>query len=593
MSNSICSTSPVIPTNITKIFKSDQHGRKITRKLLKFYLDKQFFDIIIKAGKEDSTEIQAHKIVLSAASEYFYDLFHKQPETTSKTIEIPLIEGSSLKQIINYMYSGIIDLNLEKIDTLLEDALYLEMKDLIAGCSRFMEENLNTANCLRWLPVIWDEPSLIGLREKLYNFIYANFEEAIVKTEFYLLDKDNLKDLLINMTKDDLGMFVFRCLYFWINYDKPNRKHLEFELLSSVQYKILSSKCIIKNVKYISTKVDENCDLVHSWLKYHLTQEELKTNDQDQGSTLICEPTTKEDVDKVQVLTESNKKVDKIEAIYFNFFHEADIKSYNRELKTWIVDSRSPSSFVDIKIKRHYSMIVIDDKLYVVGGVIDLAPQRNVTCINLKTFEFTALPPLRNARQDCQLANLNGNLCVFGGCGRTMFIDTVEIFNNTTQEWKIIKPPYKPNTYQKVTGHNGILYIFDFHYGSLHCYDISLDKWTIEKFPIDDNVLDFRITSSDDCLYGIFIGKKYEENNQSFKKTEVKRYDLVTKSWFKLAKLDRNNSTFHKVTIHGNRILFISNECKIVEYDLGTKEFTYLTDLSDLYYDYHILPLKL
>ncbi|XP_055840875.1 kelch-like protein 20 [Episyrphus balteatus] len=580
------STPPTPSTNEKLIFKDDHHATNISEKVLKFYKKEEFFDVDLKTNN-DSIKIKAHKIVLTASSGYFLEIF-RHSLTTSKTIEMKEIEGSSLKLIIDFMYSGSIELSIENIESILKSAVFLKMTNLINGCCDFLEKNLNSKNCLRWLKLS-KELGISGLGDKFLKFFYTNLEKITKEREFLLLNENELKNLLfIKNVYNNLEELVFLSLLAWIEHDKEKRQHLLLELLSMVRYHLLTAEFIIENIKSVSTTL-ENCHLIHDWLRYHMLPKSRTIEEQKFTSALTAVTSEMKNEFNSNEKTETLKPTDKIGAVNLNSEMEIEIRIYNEDSKNWPVEKRRSAPFP--KMMTHYSIIVIDEKIYVVGGLIDNESTKRVSRFDTKTFQWTDLPSMRDARCGSQLANVNGHLCVFGGfqkSNETNFVDTVEIFNISTQKWKVLQPLYKPNIKNRLTGHNGILYIFDFRYGYLQFYDISTDKWTSMEQPVDDDVQDFRLVGVDNFLYAIIIGPTYavplHNSYMQFKRTTVKRFDLSKNSWSEVAKLPNSSCLFKMATAIGNNIMFLKDNGSIVEYNLKTNEFNNLNTSGN--YDY-------
>ncbi|XP_055851101.1 kelch-like protein 5 [Episyrphus balteatus] len=454
------------------------------------------------------------------------------------------------------------------------------MTNLVKGCCEFLENNLNIDNCLRWSNFA-KELSLSDLQEKTLKFIYANFEEVTKGPEFLVLNEIELKDLLFyNNSYRDLEEQVFLSLVDWIEYEKVDRRHLLFDLLSMVRYQLLTAKFIIKNRKLVCKSAEYKIlELICTWLEYHLCPES-RTND-DQISTLASHP-------KMEV--NLRKSVPNFSVVHLNEEYEAEIRTYNQILKTWSLDKRFTSPLSTAKF--NYSLITIDEKLYVVGGE-SFGTQKSVECLDFKTFKWSSLPHMRVARCESQLANLKGHLCVFGGYEKSdeeTFINSVEIFNFSTMKWTDLHPPIKPNQKNKIVGHNGILYIFDFHYGCLQCYDVSANQWTLKNLPIDESVGEFRIAAVDNFLYAI-IGGEFKKGAQwvSFQNLTAKRFDLSNGTWTEVCSLRVKDGGFGgTVTIVGSNILFVSGNNYISLFSLETKKIIDIETSVEYYCNAHI-----
>ncbi|KAJ5074591.1 hypothetical protein M0811_01222 [Anaeramoeba ignava] len=98
------------------------------------------FEIICEQNK---ISFKTHKSILSSRSEYFKTLFKsKMKEYQENKLILKDVSSSILFSILNYFYSGKIEINLENaIQILIFSSKYL-IDDLIQICSKFIKKNL-------------------------------------------------------------------------------------------------------------------------------------------------------------------------------------------------------------------------------------------------------------------------------------------------------------------------------------------------------------------------------------------------------------------------------------------------------------------
>ncbi|XP_055849385.1 kelch-like protein 12, partial [Episyrphus balteatus] len=254
------------------IFKCDKHSTIISEKLQSFYQEDEFFDTVLVAGS-DCAKLQAHRVVLCALSEYFLQFFRRnQTGSKDNVVELKEIEASTLKLVIDFMYSGTIELSLKTVEELLRTASFLKLNTLVDGCCELIEKNIDYSNCLYWFRLA-KELNLKSLKAKSLECTYINFEDLSKEEEIMTLHENELKDLLFNDNPHgDFEEEVFLSMVKWINHDKLNREHLFFELLSMVRYWVLTPKFIVEN-RHSVCKTVESYELICSWLQWHLSPE--------------------------------------------------------------------------------------------------------------------------------------------------------------------------------------------------------------------------------------------------------------------------------------------------------------------------------
>ncbi|XP_055837608.1 kelch-like protein 3 [Episyrphus balteatus] len=526
------------------IFKSDQNGQKV----LDFFKANVIYDTSLKAGN-NTKFVLAHKVVLCATSEYFFNLLHEtksQPEEskTKNVVELKEIaDASALQQIIDFMYSGSIELTCQTVKGILRTASFLKMQTLINGCCELIEKNINFDNSLNLL-CIANELGLPTLKAKSLECINSNFDKITKKTEFLKLNENELKDILFfneNLNKH-FEKVVFLSMVAWINYDKLNREHLVFELLSKIRYWLLTPKFIVENRKAVCKTV-ESYELICSWLQWHLSPE-TRSNDEPN-----CQRPKTDGQLSVVNLAASQKAI--------------HLRTFDPKENAWSIKAKLnlPS-----KIKNP-SMIVIDGKLIIAGGWQNA---NNVWCFDLATSKWIDLPPMLNVRLNCQLADLNGYLCVFSG-GET----SIEIYNFHTKTWTELYAPKRFSPKSKIAVHNTKLYILDFQERSLQKYDISTNKWTSRN--ISYNALtDYGLVADDKYLY-IFGGSFNYNSFGDYGKT-VYRYDLFNNdAWCEIAHLPSARPV--KAEIFGNKIIICDGE-NFEEFDINTQTWNNLASIS-------------
>ncbi|XP_055839164.1 kelch-like protein 28 [Episyrphus balteatus] len=549
------------PNDDKIIFKTDKHSTIISENLQTFYEENEFFDTIIKAGI-DCVNINAHKVVLCSLSEYFLHTF-RATQTTSKEniLELKEIKASTLKLVIDFMYSGAIEMSLATVEELLRTASFLKLKTLIDGCCELIEKNINLSNSLYWFRLA-HELSLSGLKDKSLECTYTHFEKISKEKELMMLNENELKDLLFNDNPHgDFEEEVFLSMVAWINYDKLNREHLVFELLSMVRFWVLSPKFIIEN-RHSVCKTVESYELICGWLQWHLSPE-TRSNDY---SDYAFRPRKKP---KLAFITSycslSRRKI--------------IIETFNPKTNSWSEDLRKN---FDSKIY-YFASIVIDGKLIIVGGKGRDEWKNTVECYDIDTFEYKELPPMINTpNQRCKLVDLKGHLCVFAD-GKDTDTVSMEMYSFSTRKWQNLNPICQPSKTSQIAAHNGILYILDFNNGFLQTYNASTNKWTSRTIKTD-SLNNFGLAAVEGFLY-VFGG--CNEKDDCSKETDeeyvksVQRYDLTNDQWCEMAPLPYEQATSYIQTkVLENKIIACDN-VNISEYDPDTNTWSTMPPITD------------
>ena len=90
-----------------------------------------------------------HKLVLSAFSSYFLGMFSSNlVENTTNKVILPNTDYSTLTEIINYAYSGTINLNITNVQNIFVVASLFCLKELVQACSDYMLSQLDINNSI-------------------------------------------------------------------------------------------------------------------------------------------------------------------------------------------------------------------------------------------------------------------------------------------------------------------------------------------------------------------------------------------------------------------------------------------------------------
>ncbi|KAJ5077936.1 pep-cterm sorting domain-containing protein [Anaeramoeba ignava] len=157
------------------------------------------FEMVYQQNQEKNQILfKTHKSILSSRSEYFKSLFRsKMKEFQENKLILKDVSSSILSSILNYFYSGKIEINLENaIEILMFSSRYL-IDELIIFCSNFIKNNLQIETVVDLLKLS-ESMDFNQLIDSCFKFISQNFKEFI-KTPFFLeLEENHLNIILSN-----------------------------------------------------------------------------------------------------------------------------------------------------------------------------------------------------------------------------------------------------------------------------------------------------------------------------------------------------------------------------------------------------------
>ena len=152
--------------------------------------------VILKIGHE--LTIRAHRAVLASFSSYFEALLGVNwKEGNEDEIEILGLDETAVSVLIEFAYSGTIDINKDNVKSLLEVADYLEVESVKKSCADLLKDDIGNKTCLS----IWqlaDVFALEKLREVAKQHTLRHFTDVCKEDEFLCLPCKFLTELIAN-----------------------------------------------------------------------------------------------------------------------------------------------------------------------------------------------------------------------------------------------------------------------------------------------------------------------------------------------------------------------------------------------------------
>ena len=102
----------------------------VTKSFSSLRKEKDFFDVTLVS--DDEQHISAHKVVLSASSEFFKNILKKATHS-SPMIFLSGVSSKDIGHVMDYIYQGEVQLYQEELDTFLDTAQKLKIDGLIGN----------------------------------------------------------------------------------------------------------------------------------------------------------------------------------------------------------------------------------------------------------------------------------------------------------------------------------------------------------------------------------------------------------------------------------------------------------------------------
>ncbi|KFW68910.1 Kelch-like 4 [Pygoscelis adeliae] len=498
-------------------FQSTNHAEQTFRKMENYLQQKQLCDVLLIVGDQ---KIPAHRLVLSAVSDYFAAMFTNDVrEAKQEEIKMEGVDPDALKALVHYAYTGILELKEDTIESLLAAACLLQLSQVIEVCCNFLMKQLHPSNCLG-IRSFGDAQGCTELLKVAHTYTMEHFTEVIKNQEFLLLPANEIAKLL---SSDDINVpdeeAIFQALMMWVRHDLQNRQRDLGMLLSYIRLPLLPPQLLADLENSPMFADDLECQkLLMEAMKYHLLPERR---------SMMQSPRTKPRKSTVGALY----AVGGMDATKGT----TTIEKYDLRTNTWIQIGTMNGR------RLQFGVAVIDNKLYIVGGRDGLKTSNIVECFNPITKVWTIMPPMSTHRHGLGVAMLEGPMYAVGGHDGWSYLNTVERWDPQARQWNYVASMSTPRSTVGVAALNSKLYAVGGRDGSsclksMECFDPHTNKWSICA-SMSKRRGGVGVATYNGFLYAVGGHDAPASNHCSRLSDCVERYDPKTDAWTTVAPL--------------------------------------------------------
>jgi len=495
---------------------------------------------------KDDKEFKAHRNLLSAACPFFIKLLQSDmKENREGIVRFEEISGAVMEDVLEFMYTGSVEVTQENSKHLITAANYLLIPGLKKHSGRFLERQMAKSNCIStfYFAEMYQCDELITNSRK---FIHANFASVAEMDEFLNLEAKEVERWI---SSDEISVAVeadvFKIILKWIEQNKSERKasfeqlfrHLRLAFVSRdflfdvvtdelVEENSNLLKLISKAIKLTGYSSEENASqsprkgldtraIVACCGKYTLCylpeKDEWKRLADGLSQTFECTQLINHRGQlyslpsagkanrydpvlngwcAVDLLTTKSAKVAVVRGEIYSIeintsSKKSTIKRFNVERYSWQTVLSSHEGCRD-----EICVVAAGNHLYVCGGKQGRKYFSKAERFDSVENKWEEIANMQQQRGDAFGVASEGKIFVAGGENWELCLKTCEMFNISTNEWQLIGSLTVDRAYGSMVCLKGTLYVLggtdqkeEVSRLSVECYDPTEDKW-IEKTTI-------------------------------------------------------------------------------------------------------------
>ena len=377
-------------------------------------------DIQLRVG---DLNLRSHRVVLAAASSYFNAMFTgDMKESRQDEVALFGVEFSALEDLVNFCYTGRIEINVDNVQSLLCASSLLQLASVKQACVEFLHRVLHPTNCLG-IRSFADTYSCVDLVEAADVFAVKNFSEVARSEEFLTLSPEEVVEMI---SREELNVRteeeVFEAISAWVRRELDERKDFLPELLKNVRLPLISPQYL--------------CDTVSS---DELIRSNLACRDLvDEAKDYLLMPERRCKLQSIRTkprrCSEAAGLIYAIGGLTSSGEALSTVETYDTLTGQWLPGL--PMSTLRTRV----GVAVLDNKLYALGGFDGHKRLSTVECYDPQFQLWKAVTPMNTRRSALGAVVVSGRIYVVGGYDGHISLSTVECYSPATNSWNFVSP---------------------------------------------------------------------------------------------------------------------------------------------------------
>lgn len=455
--------SEMAPDQGRYILHDPDYGGEILSRLNAFRSDSIFTDTILCVEHE---EFPCHRNVLAVSSAYFQAMFTSDlKESREIRISFSDVSAWTLKRIIDYAYSGQLEITHDNAQEMLAAGNHFEYPRIVEACAEFLRRQLHPSNCLE-MENFATLHNCTKLQQGAHTYILENFSNVVEYDEFLELTLERLKQFissdLIDVRNEEI---VYEAVMRWVKFDVDERRSYLPELLNEVRLGVLdmSSLRLIERDPLV-TASPECYSLVTEaqQLKTSMEGQMGKRRRSHQDNQVQPRPST---VAKEVVVVIGGIPQD-------STYLTQTVEMYDPQKGKWLSLPDFP------QLISWFSATVLHNAIYVTGGILNSHIVATTWRFDASRRTWKEVQPMLKPRAHHSSAVMDDRLYVVGGLrfelNKLLNIETIECYNSTTNTWTAAGRTMFPRKQSQLVLYNSTIV----EVGGLQGGDCAVDTMT-------------------------------------------------------------------------------------------------------------------
>ncbi|KAL3969581.1 basement membrane-specific heparan sulfate proteoglycan core protein [Sarotherodon galilaeus] len=468
------STKPKLPPRpLSKVFSSTEHGEDVLKGFDSFRGDETLCDVVLVPG-DSKEKFPVHRVIMASSSDYFKAMFTGgMREQEMREIKLHGVTKLGLKNIIDFIYTSKVSLDMGNLQDTLEAANFLQVMPVLRFCNQLLSSEITIDNCVE-VERIATDLLLEDVQQNIGEFVSQNLSELVECGRYLELSETSMANALSsNSLKGFSELELYHIARGWLDHEPAKRRTSVYALMRHIRFPLMSPSELIQ----ISQDDEEEGDSL-------MRSETACVN-------LLLEASNYQMMPYMQPALQTERTQIRSDATHILVLGGVMRQQLvvSRELRLYDEKTGHWRALKPMEVPRYqHGVALLGGFLFIVGGQSTYDTKGKTAIDSAYRYDprfdkWLQIASLNEKRTFFHLSALNGKLFAVGGRNASGEIDTVECYNLKKNEWTFVNSMVEPHYGHAGTVHEGLMYISggitrDTFQKELWCYDPVADTWS-------------------------------------------------------------------------------------------------------------------
>nr|XP_020441935.1 kelch-like protein 9 isoform X1 [Monopterus albus] len=461
------------PRPLSKGFSSTEHGAAVLQGLDTFRADETLCDVVLIPGDSKET-FPVHRVIMASCSDYFKAMFTVgMREQEMREIKLHGVTKAGLKNIIDFIYTAKVSLDMDNLQDTLEAANFLQVMPVLNFCNQLLSSEITIDNCVE-VERIATDLILEDVQLNIGEFVSQNLSALVQCGRHLQLSETTMANALSsNSLKGFSEMELFHIARGWLEHDLPKRHSSVYALMRNIRFPLMSPSELIQ----LSQGDEEGAD---SMMRSETACVNLLLEASNYQMMPFMQPALQ--TERTQIRSDSTHILALGGVMRQQLVVSRELRLYDEGTGHW-------RALKPMEAPRYqHGVALLGGFLFIVGGQSTYDTKGKTAIDSAYRYDprfdkWLQIASLNEKRTFFHLSALKGKLFAVGGRNACGEIDTVECYNLKTNEWTFVSHMPEPHYGHAGAVHRDLMYISggitrDTFQKELWCYNPITDTWS-------------------------------------------------------------------------------------------------------------------